>query len=193
MTVVVITPPSPVVSVEEAKLHCRVDDSDTASNSLIETYVAAATAWLDGPAGWLGRALGVQVLEWQSCSWPCDDFRLPYQPLIEVISITYVDTDGNTQTIPVPVPVPDPWSFSDAPATRGRAGDVKIQYRAGYGTSDDADPPVWTNDIPNPIKVAILLLVNHWYENREAVSGSGSPTAIPFGVEALLSTYRVWN
>ncbi len=189
MPVVVITPPSPVISVDEAKLHCRVDDSDTVSDSLIETYIAAATAWLDGPDGWLGRALGVQVLEWQSCSWPCDDFRLPYQPVIEVVSIAYVDTDGVSQVLPVP----NPWTFSDAPATRGNAGDVRIQYRAGYGAPDEADPPVWTNSIPNPIKVAILLLVNHWYENREAVSATGSPTAIPFGVDALLSTYRVWS
>lgn len=189
MRVVVIEPPEPVVTVDEAKLHCRIDETDTLSDSLIETYISAATAWLDGPGGWLGRALGVQVLEWQSCSWPCDGFRLPYLPLIDVISISYIDPQGVSQILPIP----NPWTFSGAPAIRGKAGDVKIRYRAGYGVSDDSDPAAWTNNIPNPIKVAIFLLVNHWYENREAVSVTGSPSAIPFGAAALLSTYRVWN
>lgn len=189
MTVVVIEPPSPVVSVEDAKLHCRVDVTDTESDGLIEAYIAAATAWIDGPGGWLGRAIGVQVLEWQSCAWPCDRFKLPFPPMIEVISISYVDTDGALQTLAVP----DPWTFDDAPATRGRDGDVRIRYRAGYGTADDADPPVWTNVVPAQIKVAILMLVGHWYENREAVVVGSSLSSVPLGVEALLSTFRVWS
>lgn len=188
MTVVVIDTPSPIITTAEAKLHCRVDESDDVSDSLIEAYIAAATAWLDGPGGWLGRALGVQVLEWQLCDWPCQGFRLPYPPEIQVISVKYVDPDGVEQEWPFPTPL----YFEDLPALRGRDGDLKIRYRAGYGTLT-GDPAVWTNAVPAPIKVAILMLIGHWYENREAVTLGASPTSVPLGFEALLSTFRVWS
>lgn len=186
MTVVVIEPPSPVVSKEEVKRHLLVDHSD--DDLLIETYILAATAWLDGPAGWLGRSLGVQVLEWQLSAWPCNGTQLPYPPEIEVISVEYIDPDGAEQAWPFPTPL----YYDDLPALRGRAGDLKIRYRAGYGTSS-GDPVVWTNAVPAPIRVAILMLVSQWFHNRQPVVIGATVEALPFAVEALLSPYRVYR
>jgi hypothetical protein len=61
MIVNVIEPPGEVISLVDAKKHLRVDHGD--DDDYITGLVAAAVAWLDGPAGWLGRALGVQTLE----------------------------------------------------------------------------------------------------------------------------------
>lgn len=184
--VIVIEAPSPVVSLEEAKKHLVVEHSD--DNVLIEAYIQAATAWLDGPAGWLGRALGVQVLEWQLCDWPGEGFRLPFPPEIEVLSVTYIDPDGVEQEWPFPTPL----YFNDLPALRGRDGDLKIRYRAGYGTSS-GNPAVWTNAVPAPIKVAILMLVHQWFNNRSPVVVGATVETLPFAVEALLSPYRVYR
>lgn len=175
MSVIVVTAPDPVVTLAEAKLHCRVDESDTVSDALIGAYIDAATRWIDGPAGWLGRAIGSQELEWRSDSWPCHGFLLPYPPLIKILSVIYIDPDGDEQEWPVPEQV----YWADMPAVRGRTEDIKIRYRAGYET------------VPAPIKVAILLMVANYYENREAV-GSGK-AVLPMGAEALLSTYRVYS
>lgn len=188
MTVVVITPPSAVVSLEQAKKHCKVELSETYDDVLISAYIDAATAWLDGPSGWLGRALGMQILELQLCEWPSNPVTLPFPPTIEVLSIAYVDPDGAEQTLDVP----DPLWFENMPAVRGRPGDVKIRYRAGYATVAAGEPPVWTNAAPAPIEVAMLMLVAHWYENREAVQIDSTAVELPFAVEALLSPYRVW-
>lgn len=186
MHVVVIEPPQPVVTLDEAKKHLIVEHSD--DDTLIDTYILAATAWLDGPAGRLGRTLGVQVLEWQLSDWPCHGFRLPYPPEIEVLSIKYIDPDGIEQTWPFEAPL----YFENLPTLRGREGDLKIRYRAGYGASS-GDPVIWTNAVPAPIKVAILMLVHQWYHTRSPVVVGAPVETLPFAVEALLSPYRVYR
>lgn len=50
---------------------------------------------------------------------------------------------------------------------------------------DDPDGVVIEDDI----KLALMLLVSHWYENREPVS-SDSVNTIPFGVDAILKQHR---
>ena len=56
---------------------------------------------------------------------------------------------------------------------------------AGYGAA---------STVPTSIKQAMLLLIGHWYENREAMVESkfaASLTEAPYVVEALLSPHRI--
>ena len=58
---VVVTPPQPLITLDEAKRHLRIDDYD---NDLeISGFLQAAVAMVDGPDAWLGRSLGLQTLE----------------------------------------------------------------------------------------------------------------------------------
>ncbi|EMM2358375.1 head-tail connector protein [Citrobacter freundii] len=43
--------------------------------------------------------------------------------------------------------------------------------------------------IDDDIKLALMLLVSHWYENREPIS-KDSVNKIPFGVDAILKQHR---
>ncbi|MCU1418779.1 MAG: hypothetical protein JWP32_2953, partial [Schumannella sp.] len=98
----VIEPPGEVVSIEDAKKHLRVDHGD--DDDYIGGLVAAAVAWLDGPAGWLGRALGVQTLELVSDRFGdgCRDWiGLSYPPFIDIVSVKYIDREGVETTMPV--------------------------------------------------------------------------------------------
>ncbi len=45
--------------------------------------------------------------------------------------------------------------------------------------------------VPTPIRQAMLLMVGHLYENREASTVGPAITELPMGVEALLAPYRV--
>src|SRR4051812_26918699 len=45
--------------------------------------------------------------------------------------------------------------------------------------------------INEDIKVAMLLLIGHFFLNREAVTTNLTPTELPLGVRALLQPYRV--
>nr|WP_269106835.1 head-tail connector protein [Massilia sp. TS11] len=43
------------------------------------------------------------------------------------------------------------------------------------------------------MRLAVLLLVGHWYNNREASTTAANVSDIPFGVDALLTPAKVWG
>ncbi len=186
MRVFVITPPDPLV-LDEVKAHLRVEGDD--EDTLIEAYVAAATAHIDGPDGWLGRAIGIQILEARCDTLTCGDcIRLPFPPVIELVSVSYLDGTGVEQMADLDefevmgrdlVASGSEWPWIGG-STRREA--VRIRYRAGYET------------IPAAIKAAILLMVGDLYRNRETVS-AGAMTQVPMSttVENLLAPYRVFG
>lgn len=193
MTVVVITSPDvPLVSLADAKAHLRVlhDDDD----AYIEALVMVAADWLDGPDGWLGRALRPQVLELRQCGFTGEPVALPQPPCVSVTSVTYLDPAGDDQVWSA-----ESWRTTQMgaltyliparslawPSVLGDVDAVRIRYAAGYGAEDGPA-------LPAPIRQAVLLLVGHWYANRAPVSAE-AVNDLPFAVEALLSTYRVWN
>ena len=147
MRVVVIDPPAPIVTWEEADQHLRLDGDDE-QREMVERLVAAATGHIDGPNGWLGRALGPQTLEARMCGFS-DYMCLPYRPIIDILSVHYLSIDG----VPTPLDADDyelfdgilmpswgkSWPF--AFAYGGRSDTVRIRYRAGYATTPIADPP----------------------------------------------------
>ncbi|MFC5386578.1 head-tail connector protein [Aquamicrobium segne] len=63
---------------------------------------------------------------------------------------------------------------------------ARFATTTGYETKPG---PPSTSTVPDPLKVAILLLVGHWYQNREATSSAGM-ASLPFAVEALIAPYR---
>lgn len=191
MPVVVITPPAyALVSLEEAKAHLRVDFDD--DDDYIESLVEGVTNTLDGPDGWLGRALITQTLEWRGDEFgPCD-IRLPYPPIISIVCVKYDDDAGNEQTVSSSdyrlVGQPSMPRLALAygaswPSTRWQSECVRIRYTAGYGTAVDS--------VPAPIRQAVLLMIAELYENRELTTDR-SRAELPFSAMALLSTYRVF-
>lgn len=191
MAVAVITPPTPFISREEAKRHIIVEHDD--DDQLIDSFVAAACAWLDGPAGWLGRAIGVQELEFSD--WlACARTPLPFPPCLEIVSITARDDDGNVVTADPDTYTVDAGRLVVSPgATWVTLDDHRVRYWAGYGEKT-GDPAAWsTKDVPPPIKVAALMMAAQWFRNRAPVVIGSSVEQLPFGVEALLSPYRVYR
>lgn len=190
MPVVVISPPDePVVSLEDAKAHLRVDFED--DDDYISGLVAAAIGILDGPAGWLGRAIVTQTLELRSDGFGVGDICLPFPPIVDVVSVGYVDTDGSEQMVPEAdyrlvgqpnMPRLELVYGAQWPAVRWQSESVRVQYDAGYGAAED---------VPAPIKQAILLMIGHWYANREAVAIGQTAIEIPLAARALLFPYQI--
>lgn len=167
-------PLSELVTLEDAKAHCRVDgDGD---DRLVAGYIAAAIAYLDGPRGVLGRV--VQRQQWRldlHYGWDCD-IVLPLPDAVDVTAISY-DTEG--AEIPVGVDLQQ-----DGPMTRVRplqpaAQPVRILFVA--------DVPA---DILPALRQAVLLIVGHWYLHREEV-GAGSFTRLPMSAQNLLAPLKM--
>lgn len=200
MPLVLVTPPAgPVVSLDEAKAHLRIDGTD--EDAYVTALVAAATATVDGAGGWLGRALRPQVWDLTLPGWPldrwCERIRLPLPPLISVASVSYRDGDGITQTLATGDYVVSgvgaafggavsPADGASWPSLRWHPEAVTVRFTAGYAEPDDAVT------VPEPIRHAILMMVGHLYANREAVAPNGRADVVPMGAEALLAPYRVF-
>lgn len=183
------------VSLAEAKSHLRVDIGD--DDGLIVGYILAARVHVEQH---LNRALLAQTWDftldygWPSKAWKGQRVVLPMSPVISVTSITYVASDGSSQTL-------DPSQYKVAnldtgetvivpayglswPSVRQEIAAVAVRFVAGYGTQPGS--------IPEPIRQAMLLLIAHWYENREAVNAGNIISELPLACSALLFPYRIF-
>src|SRR6056297_1708873 len=183
-------PAVPLLSLAEAKAHCRVDFAD--DDDLLTAYVQAATDMVDAEWGELGRALVTQRWRTVMPAFPASGhFDLTPPPVKQITSITYYDADNAEQTLDsnvyrltvngefagVDLVAGETW-----PATYARDDAVSVEFDAGYGDA--------ASDVPEGIRLAARLMVGHWYENRMAVTEKSMAT-LPMGVRALLNKYRV--
>ncbi|KKY78708.1 phage protein [Enterobacter cloacae] len=63
------------------------------------------------------------------------------------------------------------------------------EKESSSGYADDPAPILLDDDV----KAAMLLLIGHWYANREAVNIGNITTAVPLAVESLLQPYRIYG
>lgn len=177
-----VAPASPVVTLAEARRHLRVFHED--DDAEIEMMVAAATAAIEGPNG-IGIALGSQTWRLSLDHFPCE-IVVPLGPVISITSIGYTDSAGDPATVATwradiessPLRI---WPARDTswPAIVCEPGAVKVTFVCGY------------TDIPVDLKWAILLIVGHFYEHREAVTTDLKAIELPMGVSSILERYRV--
>ncbi len=171
MRLVLVTPPAaPLITLAEVKAQARVEHDD--EDLLLQHYIDAATAWLDGPAGILGRCLVTQTwrAEVDAISGP---LRLPFPDTV-ICSAVFTDAEGGELIHELELQDQRPLLRPITGLDRSAA----ITFTAGYGAP---------TEVPAAIRQAMLLLVTQWYEHRQ-VTGTG--TALPFAVEALLAPYR---
>lgn len=115
---------------------------------------------------------------------------LPRPPLQSVTEVRYLDTSGVAQILATSVYGVDTLSQPGRlylktgqswPSVSTQLNAVTITYVAGWPTYAA---------VPGPLKMAILLLVGHFYEHREA-SVEKALELIPLGVTQLLWGQRI--
>lgn len=188
---VLVTPPATrILSFDDLDKHIRLD-GDTDEQSLIESYILAAEAYLDGWTGILGRALITQT--WRQ---DFDGFyrvlRLPLFPVQSVTSVTYEDEAGDTQTVDdgnyqlLRDSLGDYVLFNELysfPTVQDDGPAVHVTYVAGHGNAAD---------VPEPIRQAMRLMVCDWYESRSSAIYGATATSLPMAVtvDRLVAPWR---
>lgn len=154
-----VTPPSGPV-VSLADLRAHLRVDGTDENTLIEAYEKAAVAHLDGYRGILGRCILSQ--KWTVTYEQAGTFRLPFP------DVSAVEVDAGTATLAQDclgslVTITDPCTVTMTAALPA--------------------------DALEAVKMAIKLLVGHWFENREAASEAKIEDA-PLAFNALIAPLR---
>lgn len=122
-------------------------------------------------------------------TWPQSYIiSLPRPPLVSVASVIYTEDDDTERTLPSSdyfvdtnawpgrVVLRDGYNWPSVTLRESSA--VVITYTAGYASA---------TNIPQRYKQAILLLVGHWYENREMVATSGAvPKSYPMAWDSIV-------
>ncbi len=196
-------PAAEPITTAEAKTHARISTGDddayvgaliTAARRLAETVLKRQLV----TATWLlnldrfphDRAGDVSSSHHHGLHGFRGEIEIPLPPLQSIGAINYIDTDGVSQLLAATEYQVDtdlePGRVMPAfdkfwPSTRLVYNAVIVTFDAGYGAADD---------VPEDIKLAIKILVAHWYEAREPIV-DGSIANVPTSFEALLQQYRV--
>lgn len=184
MSVTLMAPPAlEPISLVQIKEHLRVEH--TSEDTLISAYITSARLHIE--------AILAKLLISQN--WRINFDRLPtgktvYLPLAPLLSLNsvsfYTDQSG-----PNTIPAVDYTIDLDSVRPRFslhlqrqnlRAfGAYELDVTVGYGPAAE--------DVPGDVRQALLLLVAHWYENREAATPIAREQ-IPHGIRTILEPHR---
>lgn len=175
------------ITLPEVKAQLRVehDDDDTILTRLIDVAVAYTDV-----RGALGQAMITQKwAQWINAN-PPQNVSLILGPVQNVTAVKYYDTDGVLQTDDINnyqvfgtdfATVISPKDSFTWPVSQQRSDAIKIEYEIGYGDA--------ITNVPQTIRHALMLLIGHWYDNREQ-TGVDELSNIPFGYEEMLNLHR---
>ncbi len=192
----VTAPVAEPLTLAEAKRQVRREDVTTDDTYLLDLIsVVRQRAELE-----TRRQVISATWDWKLDRFPCDATEaliVPLSPLQEVTAITYIDSDGDTQTwaedqylVDAPAgPKAARGRITPAygvswPSTQDRINAVTIRFVAGYGDTGVAVPP--------RLKMGMLEDLGTLYEHREDfIVGQGySISEFPQGSRSIYASFR---
>lgn len=199
----IVAPACEPITVVEAKLAALIDSDYNAQDDYVTGLIAVARELGEQRTN---RAFVERVLEATFEGWPAGGvIELPMPVLQGVVSITYVDDAGVTQTLAAdqyqvdtsrePGRVKAAYGVAWPSVRSSNFNAVVVRYIAGYAavgspTSDTGRQAA----VPDGIKLWMKQRIKGWYEHREPVAVGTIVSAIPRDfVDGLLDPYRVWN
>lgn len=170
------------VTLADAKMHIRAITGDTTEDeAIILPLISAAREYAEGRTG---RSYAEQTISAYPEGWGV--YQLPRPPVRSVESITYRDENGDENTLEperyaVDLVAGKVYIKEPPGITLDIGHPIKVTYKAGGGL------------VPSMVRQAMLLLIGHWYNNREAVVvGSVGSVEVDMAVTALLNAKKGW-
>jgi uncharacterized phiE125 gp8 family phage protein len=175
------------ITLAEAKQFIRVEHDD--DDDIIAALIAGSRIHVETQTR---RALITQSWRLTRDVWPelgCVPV-LPV-PLRTLDAARVYKFDGSTLAIEVAAfavdktaaPARLAFTRGALPAPERTVGGIEIDVTCGYGDA--------LENVPEPLRQAIRLLVAHWYENRGLVAIGHEVAVLPQTAAALIAPYRV--
>lgn len=179
-----------MISTPDLQEWMKADDADALTLRRLEESAIAAIQKQTGRYLGVTVAAFVEIVRFRG--WP---LQLSNQPTGGVITTLEV-WDGSAWSAVAATDYYVSGSFvwpnatSAVPTTTIPAASRRYRatYPAGY-TVDANDADVWA--APADIQMLVLLLVGHWFENRESVVVGTSAAEIPQGLQMLMEPHRL--
>lgn len=181
-------PAAEPVLLADAKLQCSIDGNDL--DAIVADKIASAR---DECEHELERALITQTWERVLDEFPVSEIALGMPPVQSIVSVRYIDLNGQAQTLDPSQYVLDsdtlpgfvlPADGVTWPATKDAAGAVRVRFVCGYGDTHAA--------IPRAIREWLLVRVASMVQFRSEHIVGTIVTALPNRhVDRLLDRYRV--
>jgi uncharacterized phiE125 gp8 family phage protein len=175
------------ISLKEVKEQLRIEHPD--DDVLITRLINVAVAYTD-VKGALGHAMITQKWgQWISAN-PTQQVELFLGPVQSVTAVKYYDTDGVLQDDDVNNYdvfgtehriIVSPKSGFSWPTAQQRDDAIKIEYQVGFGDT--------AASVPETLRHALMLLIGHWYDNREQTQ-MDQLQDIPFGFMELMNMHK---
>lgn len=172
----------------DVKEHLRLPSTYETEDDMLNWFIKAARQIAERETN---RAIMPATWKLTLDKFPNDMIICSKNPLISVSSITYVDSDGDTQTWSTSEYVVDdqrePWRIEPAygytfPSTRDRINAVTVTFIAGYQT---------VTEIPANIMQGMRLLIGDFYKNRENIVIGRMVSDIPRNAQWLFELERI--
>ena len=179
----VTTPTTEPISLQEAKDYLRVDSN--VEDTLITALIKAARSKVENDT-W--RKMITQTLLLSMDKSEVKRFvGITGSPIQSITHIKYFDINVVQQTLSTGsyqsnlLNEPAIIEITDMPDMADRMNALQIEFICGYGVAAS---------VPEDLKLAMLLLIGHYYEHREAVT-VGNMKDLPMAYDALISPYRL--
>lgn len=184
------------VSLSTARLHLRLDTMGSPPTHPDDALVTALiTVARESVENFTELTVAANTFQMKLDYFADLAINLGTYPVNSITSITYVDTNGVTQTLASGDYVLDTFSKPAQivlaydktwPAVRNQPNAVTVTFNAGFTGSTS---PV-SNVIPKALTQAMLLTITDLYENRGAIV-SKQNYEIPVMAQYLMATYRI--
>lgn len=171
-----------MITLSEAKAHVRLEADYIEEDSLLQALIDTAILTTEHRTR---RALKSREETLVLDEW-VNPIQLPWWPVQAVTEITYTNPAGAEEALTghsldfrqIPARI-TPYPNLQWPEAKDEPMAIRVKVQVGYA------------DLPADLKSAALLLVGHFYENREAVVVGTAAPQVPMAYEALIQPYRI--